>query len=426
MARTLVVKKHIDPEETKSLNDMFRQMTGLAEADVEILHPKFLKIVGHLIMLQRVIDQLGSFKAIRDDHPSLIPRMDEILAFSSSMKDYALTFGNLSTEDTPENKHNLNVLFKSLSNSETMNVLFATGTKLRPYKNSFEKMESLSGEFISLDSSMNMRLFAFTSLNIHDLWRTATDAKKKYVLTILHHIWKNIYALYRLITSPNIDIDKFSHIVVRSIKKLKDHIPRCDLAFKRIEEAVGTLKENFDTYYRDSVKAANPNLIIESFVLDVSTSGTSKNSPQLLGQFQQIIRFLRSKQNNAGKNPKVNDLFAVLSKNMDRLGGSDSKTTPSLDEKSAESDGVPSEIEDVDEPDAGQDEPDAGQDEPNAGQDEIPLAIPLEKDESDDEQDGSSEDESSEDESSDKSAQDTPFDYTHYLTTVLPKDATPQ
>ena len=82
-------------------------------------------------------------------------------------------------------------------------------------------------------------------------------------------LFNTTYDIYQIITSPDIDISEFSDIIVDSIKQARKMIPRANKAFKKIEESVELLKDNFQNYYKDFITTKNPTIIIENFILDV-------------------------------------------------------------------------------------------------------------------------------------------------------------
>jgi hypothetical protein len=146
--------------------------------------------------------------------------------------------------------------------------------------------------------------------------------------------------MHDLVTSPNVDIKKFSSVLVDSIAKMKTQIPRCNKAFAIIENSVSTLENNFKTYFRGSVEAGNPNIIIESFIGDIIKE--QKADASISYEFKQIISYL--KQKSAGNNdPKIKKLFGMLNmqfSSLDELSdikgesSSSASATPEIDDLS--------------------------------------------------------------------------------------------
>ena len=123
--------------------------------------------------------------------------------------------------------------------------------------------------------------------------------------------------MYDTITSPDVDVKKFSKVIISSIAKVKKRIPRCEKAFEKIEQSVGLLEGNFDGYYKDFVQSKNPSTIIESFVIDVSQSGGS--DPQTTRQFRKIINYYRKATQGKIKDPKMKKIFDMLSANFNAM-----------------------------------------------------------------------------------------------------------
>ena len=76
------------------------------------------------------------------------------------------------------------------------------------------------------------------------------------------------------------------------------------------------VETNFKGYYKNSMEAENPSIIVESFILDVSTSQTA--SPLVTSQLRKIVSFL--KQNSANINdPKIKKLFGMLGQQFNAM-----------------------------------------------------------------------------------------------------------
>jgi hypothetical protein len=149
----------------------------------------------------------------------------------------------------------------------------------------------------------------------------------------LHKLYIEIFALYKVITSPDVDIEKFTTLLLDSIAKLKHQsgLDRCKNAFKRIEDSVELLKTRFDDYYRESIAASNPNMIVESFIVDVSNKGGG--DARLTREFRVIIQHMHkvSQQNGRIKDPNVQKLFKLLNQNYKLMEESNGQPAAGLD-----------------------------------------------------------------------------------------------
>jgi hypothetical protein len=97
---------------------------------------------------------------------------------------------------------------------------------------------------------------------------------------------------------------------------MKKTIPRCDKAFDIIKNSVELLEGNFKGYYRNSVEAENPSIIVESFIIDVSMS--QKANASITGQFRRIIMYMK-KQSANNNDPRVKQLFKILNSQFDLM-----------------------------------------------------------------------------------------------------------
>ena len=136
-------------------------------------------------------------------------------------------------------------------------------------------------------------------------------------------LYKTSYEIYEIITSPDIDISKFSDIIIQSIQQAKKMIPRANRAFRKIEESVALLKNNFQNYYKDFVSTKNPTIILENFILDCSKEYGDDVDLELARQFKRIVMFYQKKSQGKIKDPRINQLFEMLNKNFDMLNVKD-------------------------------------------------------------------------------------------------------
>lgn len=145
----------------------------------------------------------------------------------------------------------------------------------------------------------------------------ATPTIRKYLLTMLATLFTKCYEIYEVTTSPDIDVKKFSEVIVSSMDKIKSipKLSRCKDAFNKIAASVDLLENKFSDYYRDMVQSKNPNCIIELFIGDVARSQDDV-SPTLIRQFKTIIEFYKEQSAGKQKDPRVRKLFDSLNEKM--------------------------------------------------------------------------------------------------------------
>jgi hypothetical protein len=306
-------------EDANVLNDMFEQMTGSQGADTEIIIPKLTRLHNLLTKFIKIYQLLLNFGDFIDKFQEYNKEFDEIRDFIKNIQKIVDTEQSLS-ETKLKTMHNdqVNNLYKTLKNKQEVQSIIVTSGNLGKYKRYLEDKDNLKDEFIKREPGYSLTPLSFTHLDIKILWASdkLTNMAKKYILNILNHTYKIGHEMYEVITSPDIDIKKFSQVLIANIDKMKKTIPRCDKAFDIIKNSVELLEGNFKGYYRNSVEAENPSIIVESFIIDVSMS--QKANASITGQFRRIIMYMK-KQSANNNDPRVKQLFKILNSQFDLM-----------------------------------------------------------------------------------------------------------
>jgi hypothetical protein len=351
-----------------NINGMFEEMMGVKDADPAIIAPKFIKLRNTLKHICKILMQFSTFLPLRNDFPECKKGLDEIKDFIEKIKDSTFIRDSSAEIDSKSDgkddsdekyysldKKTINELYKKLKDNEYVKRLIVMCNKLEKYKKNFgddTKKSPAKENFVNQEPGLTFVIFDFSSLDLKLLWANAkiTSMVKKYVISILSNLHKHSYQLYNIITSPDVDVEEFSQILLSSISELKKQpdLHRCSAAFSRIEQSVGLLKEKFPDYYRESVASQNPDALITSFIVDVSNQGGA--NARLTREFRHIIQYMHKVSNQSGKNkdPAVQKIFSMLNKNFSLMekqtgasddkessssGASDSKDTSSSDSK---------------------------------------------------------------------------------------------
>jgi hypothetical protein len=318
--------KRILGSESGGINDMFEEMLGMKDADPDIILPKFIEIRLKIGRVYKILWQFATFESIKNDYEFAAEGMSDITKYLTEMKEN-ICFDE-TKDDSVSNYENLdketvNQLYKKLKTNKYIKEMIGLCGRLKNYHKYFADLANLDHRFILQEPGATLRLFPFSSLDFKRLWNAANikEVVKKYVMTILHHLYNALFDLYKIITSPDVDIEKFTTVLMSSIAELKKHpkLSRCKNAFRRIEMSVELLRDNFDKYYRDSVSCENVNLIMENFIGDVSKQGGS--TPSLMREFKIIVEYMKevSQQSGRAKDPNVQRLFKALKTNFSMM-----------------------------------------------------------------------------------------------------------
>ena len=318
------IKQAMGGASAQDINGMFEEMMGVRDAEQHIILPKFVGIRNKIIHVYKILMQFAT-GAIGSDFVELSEPMLQIRQFASEMKE-SIVFSDSLVEETEEqysalNKEDLNALYKKLKNNQFTQQLIVQCSKLKRHSKDFDDIKQLRDNFIKQEPGLSFFIFDFSNLDLKKIWASSrvTPMVKKYILNILHVLYKDLFSIYQLVTSPDVDIDKFTDVLMSAIDQLKKQpgLHRCDNAFRRIASSVELLKGRFNNYYRESVASANPTIIIESFIVDVSNQGGA--DARLTREFKQIIKHMAkvSEQSGRNKDPAIQKLFAMLNKNFE-------------------------------------------------------------------------------------------------------------
>lgn len=210
--------------------------------------------------------------------------------------------------------------YAKLKTSNVINALQVICDTLMHYQHDLNDINKLDVKFIENMAGVEFRPFQFTTLDYKDLFldEDIEDNAKKYLLIILHKIFKLSYDVYQLVTSPDIDVDEFVDIILQNLDKLKKHAPglsRCNKAFNKIRKSAQLLKTNFNTYFKDLQETKSPTIMMENFILDVAKDTDA--DPETMRQFKLIIKYYReSTAKQRGKDPKMDMLFKKVDEHL--------------------------------------------------------------------------------------------------------------
>ena len=301
-------------EDVDNLNGMFDQLTGVKDADPEIIIPKFVELKNMIRRLYKVYCVLMEFKEFQKIFPEYQPQLKQTSEFFIKLMDtYNIYEKTVETEDKFEDMsgEEVNKMYVALKDSEEVKSLIVASANLNHFKKDLYDEKDLKDTFIKKEPGVSFTPIPFCKLDLKRIWASDSGSAfvKKFLLTILHKTYTIGFSIYDNITSPNIDIKKFSNVLVESIKTIRKQVPRCDKAFDMIAESVSMLENNFKGYYKTSVEASNPSLIIESFIVDVSMK--QKTNATITTQFRRIVMFMK-KKSQGNNDPRVKKLFGIL------------------------------------------------------------------------------------------------------------------
>jgi len=342
----------------KELAGMFNQMLGADNVNVGICYPRYVQIRGYIEKVVQVLDLFNSGCKFYESFPELTPHNAEIATYLDGVRktldQYKFELpadADLSKIDAETTKQ-FGVIYNDFKKCETVSTLVIMCDGLIAYKKHIGDAKTLNHKFIAVMPGVEFCPFPFTRLNFKYVINAASSQLANnntsspmidLVLTVLNKVLSITHNLYKLISTPDVDIDEFVEVVLRNIEEARKRIPRCDKAFNKLVTSVEMLKSNFPGYFRDFAQSSNSTVIIENFVLDVAKN--TKADPELMRQFRSIIKFYKQMSANQVKNPqvqglldKINEQFAKFDKyaNLNNSGKCDTDATVDIEDSSDE------------------------------------------------------------------------------------------
>lgn len=353
ITRKIERKSDIDISE---LNTLYNQMIGIDKGDPIIIKEKYIKLNEHINFYLKLLDKFSKNEKnfLIQAFPEITTGMNEINKY---VQDFRLFFNPLCNNDEIVNddpilesddlhtqimkqmkyEEKINAVitekYKKIKESAEVKGIIIFGGILNKYKKYIGNVNELNYSFIRNYIGPEFLIFPFSSLNIKLIYNSEDMSPNKilsvestsykinnYILLMLHKIYDKTTEIYKIISSPDIDAKKFGKILIQALTEIKQKIPRCNEAFKIIENSIGLFENNFGSYYKDFVMSKNPNVIIESFIVDIAESNT--NNPNVKRQFAEIMKFFQKAllQNGNKKDPMVEKLFEKLQNNFNIFG----------------------------------------------------------------------------------------------------------
>lgn len=295
--------KQINNVDVKKL---FGQMIGEQQGDFAIVKPKYDNLIKQYKKMARALNLFCTLPALESLIKDQQTSIDEIKNFSTQLN-------NLVDEKEAKTPDDVFKFYNELKEHELTNNFIITFSILRPYQKSLEDKDKLSDRFIKTSSGISFKLLSFTDFNFKAMYLLdeMNDQLSKVVLGIFHHIYILCGEVYKVKTTPDVDINNVVNVLMANLQQIKKQVPRCNEAFRELEKSVDLLKDRFGNYYKDYVQTSNSSTILENFVVDVSSN--VKNSSKLTFQFGRIIKFIREKSQVARQNnPQLNTAFKML------------------------------------------------------------------------------------------------------------------
>ena len=284
--------------------------------DFEIALDKLKKLKSNILRVQKFLESFD-----RSIYGKVMINDTFIKTYRDNIKNFIEDCKTISEFD--ENGKALNEVvsfYQSSKENKVVKDCISMCRRIIRYKKYLEDIDSLDDSFLKSSNMEDLKIFPFCDFDIKFLYvyGNIDESVKKYIMIFLSMMLKSTKEIFEVITSPDVDIDKLSQIVVEVISSTKKLLPRCSKAFDKIESSLDLLKNNFSEYYKDFVSTKDQTVIISNFIADCSKDtgedgeGEGKVDVELTRQFMQITNFFRKQSAGKIKDPAVNELLNFL------------------------------------------------------------------------------------------------------------------
>lgn len=322
-----VIQTNVGDIDQAELMDMFQQLTGdPSKLDPQIVKDKYERLRNDILrctkLIQKfkeaILDRLHTKKGVDPFYDYEVKCLED---FVNQVNTYM---------DMEVNDENMIPTYQAMKDSFVVEEYLKICKVLRTGEDCIKDRCDLSDKFIKRCVGEEFFIFDFAKINFKHLFthileenfpeKDELDGCKQYILVMCNMLYITTQDIYTIVTTPDVDIDKLSELIVKAISAAKKQVPRCDKAFRLIENSVDMLKSGMSTYYKDFVASGNPAIIFENFINDISNE--LHIDTQTLGQFKRIIFHFRKQANNMPKkNAKLEGVFSTLDKIMDIMEG---------------------------------------------------------------------------------------------------------
>jgi hypothetical protein len=329
----------------KDISEMFNQMLGAGEhINVNICHDKYCEIRDITKKIINVLDLMSTSPSLAayEEMTDATMALKQYIKWANDQHAKIFTFKLpdrllLAEQLDEEAKKRFSSLYMDIKKCDLVTDFISTLNNLIPYRLYIGDKDNLSYKFILSMPGISFTPFSFVDLDLKRLFilfsadmienPTTTEEHQRakaqaqmiqFLMLGINKFYTLSYNLYKVITSPDVNIEEFVDIVLSNIDELRKHIPRCNKAFDKIIDSVHMLKDNFSLYYKDFVETRNSTIIMEDFIRDVAKSTDA--DIELTRQFREIIKYYKKMAGqSANNNPHIKMIFEKANKSLKEL-----------------------------------------------------------------------------------------------------------
>lgn len=299
------------------LSKMFNQMTGAGEVDIEVVGEKYDQLAHELARFATLTGFLAALRFMKTCADMAEPAA-ELTKFSRECEEYAASLTDLAhpAQTETEAVQAFGEAYAAVKHSAFARAAIVTCDNLIPHK---AMINESNLAFITSMPGISWSPLPYTALDVKYMLEIANDNFRALFAIVVKKLLEVTYSVWKLVTSPDVDIKKFIAVIEKSIDQLHKvpELNRCGKAFARVKASIGLLEERFGSYYRDSVATKDSTILLQHFIIDVSKE--SSVDAETTMQFRKIISYYQKVSKYQNHDPKIKSLFSQVSGNLDAL-----------------------------------------------------------------------------------------------------------
>jgi hypothetical protein len=326
-----VIKKQLklpDGINGKDLSDLFNQMLGASSPPITIAYPRYLRIKDLVDKLIKIIDMFNNSPYMKS-HTELATYRVEIEVFCNKAEktfeeafNYDFSRYELNLDAIPDDlKGEFIQKYLEIKKSNFINMFIIMCDRLLTYNRYLRDPNNLDGKFIGAIPGVEFAPFPFTTFNLKLAYHLdgISELSQRFIVNVLHKLFKFSHELYKEITSPDVNVDEIAEIILSNLDQIRGipELSRCGRAFDRITSAIDLLKDNFGEYYRDFISTKNSSIMMENFILDVAKN--TQADVEIRRQFMTIIKYYRKMAGSMKHDPSTEMLFNSLNETLNTM-----------------------------------------------------------------------------------------------------------
>lgn len=305
---------------------------SLMSASTSLTYKRYGEIASMLERVKSLIDTIvksGLGKGLLQYNPEAYQKIvefrDSIVIAPLPHYEFASQIDNLSDEEIAKRYNpeveDFNVRYLAMKKHPANAIMIIISNKLSPYKESLTDSKQ-SCDFLLKMRPMTFCPFPFTNLDVREFCVALPASLQNVLALVLYKLYAFGCEIYDLISKSDLNIDGFVGVVRAMLGQIR-HVPelsRCNRAFDKIEDSIGLLYTNFDSYYRDSVDTNDPSAMVTSFILDTAR-GVGKSDVGVSTQLRTIVSFFRKQMDMKKMDKSTKDMLGGLTETLDDMFG---------------------------------------------------------------------------------------------------------